>query len=124
MARHTRKACTEIDGPIAVAGYRVFYSVEDGSSGRTGQDGVGLAVKESIIRKATWTHKLTNECLVSMTFNLVSKSDAITFVVAYGPTYTVSNTWEQKDALWANLDSAVSRLPSSDYLFVFDRCKR
>ena len=53
-----------------------------------------------------------------MTFNLAGKSNAITFVVAYGPTYTVSNTREQKDAFWTDLDSAVSRVPSSDYLFV------
>ena len=36
-----------------------------------------------------------------------------------GPTDTVSNTREQKDEFWADLDSAVSRRPSGDYLFVF-----
>ena len=55
---------------------------------------------------------------MSMTFNLTSKSNAVTFVVAYGPTDTVSNTREQKDVFWADLESAVSRVPSSDYLFV------
>ena len=49
---------------------------------------------------------------------LTCKSNTITFVVAYGPTDTVSNTREHKDAFWADLDSAVSRVPSSDYLFV------
>ena len=39
-----------------------------------------------------------NERLMSMTFNLAGKSNAITFDVAYGPTGTVSNTREQKDA--------------------------
>ena len=40
-------------------------------------------------------------------------------VVAYGPTdTTVSNTRERKDVFWADLESAVSRAPSSDYLFV------
>ena len=102
---------------FAAAGYRVFCNGEDGSSGRAGQDGVGLAVKESIVREATWTQELTNERLMSMTFNLAGKSNAITFVVAYGPTYTVSSTREQKDAFWEDLDSAVS-LPSSDNLFV------
>ena len=37
---------------FAAAGYRVFCSGVDGS-GRAGQHGVGLAVKESIIREAT-----------------------------------------------------------------------
>ena len=90
----------------------------DGSTGRAGQHGVGLAVKEFIIRKATWTQELTNERLMSMTFNLTGKSNAVTFIVAYGPTDTVSNTREQKAVFWADLESAVSRVPSSDYLFV------
>ena len=55
---------------FAAAGYRVFCSGVDGSTGRAGQHGVGLAVKESIIREATWTQELTNERLMSMTFNL------------------------------------------------------
>ena len=53
---------------------------------------MGLAVKESIIREAMWTQELTNERLMSMTFNLTGKSNAVPFVVAYGPTDTVSNT--------------------------------
>ena len=77
-----------------------------------------LAVKESIVREATWTQELTNERLMSMPFHLAGKSNAINFVVAYGPTDTVSNTREQKDMFWANLNSAVTRVPSSDYLLV------
>ena len=38
---------------FAAAGYHVFCSGVDGSTGRAGQHGVGLAVKESIIREAT-----------------------------------------------------------------------
>ena len=38
--------------------------------------------------------------------------------MAYGPTDTVSNTREQKAVFWADLESAVSRVPSSHYLFV------
>ena len=86
----------------------MFCSGEDGSSGRAGQHGVGLAIKAPIVHEATWTQELTNEHLMSMTFNLAGKSNAITFVVVYGPTYTVSNTREQKDAFWADLDSTVS----------------
>ena len=103
---------------FAAAGYRVFCSGVDGNSGRAGQNGVGLAAKESIIREATWTQELTNERLMSTTFNLTGKSNAVTFVLAYGPTDTVSNTREQKEVFWADLESAVSRVSSSDYLFV------
>ena len=53
-----------------------------------------------------------------MTFNLTGKSNAVTFVAAYGPTDTVSKTREHKGAFWADLESAVSRVPSSDYRFV------
>ena len=103
---------------FAAAGYRVFCSGVDGSSGRAGQHGAGLAVNTFIIREATWTQELTNERLMSITFNLTGKFNAVTFVVAYGPTDTVSKTREQKDVFWADLESAVSRVPSSDYLFV------
>ena len=51
-------------------------------------------------------------------FNLTGKSNAVTFVVAYGPTDIVSNTREQKDVFWADLENAVSRVPSSDYRFL------
>ena len=78
----------------AEIGYRVFCSGDDGSSDRAGRHGVGLAVKEFIALEATWTQELTNERLMSMTFNLTGKSKAITFVLAYGPTDTVSNTRE------------------------------
>ena len=40
---------------FAVAGYRVFCSGEDETNGWAGQHGVGLAVKESTVREATWT---------------------------------------------------------------------
>ena len=103
---------------FTAAGYRVFCSRVDGSSGRAGQYGVGLAVKESIIHEATWTQELTNERLMSMAFNLTGKSNAVTFVVPYGTTDTVSKTRKQKDVFWADLESTVSRVPSSDYLFV------
>ena len=97
----------------------MFCSGVDGSSGRAGQHGVGLAFKESIVREATWTQELTNERLMPTTFNLAGKSNAITLVVAYGPTGTVSNTREQEDVFGAYLESVVSRVPNSDYLFVF-----
>ena len=60
---------------FAAYGHRVFCSGEDGSSGRAGQHGVRLAVKESVVREATWTQELTNERLVLMTFNLAGKSN-------------------------------------------------
>ena len=43
----------------------------------------GLAVKEAIVRQATWTQELTKKGLMSIYFNLADKSNAITFVEAY-----------------------------------------
>ena len=71
---------------FAEAGYRVFCSGEDGSSGQIRQHGIGLVIRKSIIREVTWTQMLTNERLMSMTFDLAGKSNAITFVVAHDPT--------------------------------------
>ena len=59
----------------------MFCSGVDESSDRAGQHGVELAVKESIIREATWTQELTDERLMPMTFNLTGKSNAVTFVL-------------------------------------------
>ena len=96
------------------------YERAPGVRGRVGQHGVGLAIKESIVREATWSQELMKELLMSMTFNLADTSNAITFFVAYSPTDTVSNTREQKNAVWEGLDSAVSRVPGSDYSFFID----
>ena len=78
-------------------------------SGKNGLDSKELGERSSslIIYKATYTQEFTNERLMSITFNLASKSNAITFVVAYDPTDTVSNIREQKDAFWVDLDTAV-----------------
>ena len=65
---------------FTAAGYRVFCSGVDGSSDRAGQHGMRLPVKESIVRKATWTQELTNMRLMSMMFNLAGKSNAIFFL--------------------------------------------
>ena len=98
---------------FATAGYRVSCSGVDRSTGRAGQHGVGLAVKESIIREATWTQELTNERLMSMTFNLTGKSNTVTFIVAYGPTNTVSNTREQKAVFWADWKVLLAECPAA-----------
>ena len=38
--------------------------------------------------------------------------------MAYGLTDTVSNTREHNNVFWADLESAITRVPSSDYIFV------
>ena len=89
------------------AGYRVFCSGVDESSGRAGQHGIGLAVKESIVREATWTQELTNERLMSMTFHLAGKSNAIKFLW-HMTRQLLCPIRESRRMLFGGLKSAVS----------------
>ena len=94
---------------FVAAGYRVFCSGVDGSKQWSGWTAWGGASGQGVYRPRSYVDtELTNEHLVSMTFNLSDKSNAITFVVAYGPTDAVSNTGEHKDVFWADLESTVS----------------
>ena len=105
---------------FAAARYRVFCSGVDGSTHWSGWTTWGGASGQGVYHPRSYvdTGAFTNERLMSMTFNLTGKFNAIIFVVAYGPTDTVSNTRQQKDVFLADLESAVSRVPSSDCLFV------
>ena len=85
----------------------MFCSEEDGSSGRAGQHGVGLAVKEYIVREGKWTQELTNKHLMSMTFQLGRQVQRYHFSCGIWPD-NVSSTREQKDASWSDLENAVS----------------
>ena len=51
-------------------------------------------------------------------FQLDRQVQCCHFCCGIWPDRYVSNTREQKDLFWADLESAVSRVPSSDYLFV------
>ena len=77
----------------------------------------GWASGQGILSSAT--QELTNERLMSINFIVAGKSNTTTsLAVAYVSTDIVSNTREQKDAFRVDLDSAVSRVLSSDCLFV------
>ena len=77
-------------------------------------------VKESITLRATWAQELTNERLMSMAFNLTSKSNAITFGVRLHMARQILSQirGDQKDVFWGDLDGALSRVLSSDHLFI------
>ena len=64
------------------AGFRVFYS----GSTQGGQQGVALAVKESICKTSKFTREDVNERLMSMRFEMSGQHQAVTFVVGYAPT--------------------------------------
>ena len=64
------------------ARYRVFYS----GSVQVGQQGVALAVKESICKTSKFTSEDVNERLMSMRFEMSGQHQAVNFVVGYAPT--------------------------------------
>ena len=98
-----------------MAGFHVRGGRREHWSGWTAW--VGLVVKESIIREATWTQKSTNERLISMNFNLASKSNAIPICWGMWPDIYCVHYAGTEYVFCADLDGAASRVPSSDYLF-------
>ena len=87
-------------------GYRVFYSglVQDE------QQGVALAVKESICKTTKFTREDVNERL--MRFEMSGQHQAVNFVVGYAPTEPIDS--EKKPAFWHRLDRLVQRIPKEE----------
>ena len=63
------------------AGFSVFYS----GSAQGGQQGVALAVKESICKTSKFTREDVKERLMSMRFEMSGQHQAVNFVVGYAP---------------------------------------
>ena len=82
------------------SGYRVFFSGDcSGVKIRKGQHGVGLAIKEEIVKKAG-EDGIVIECNSArlLKARISIKSNFVTFVVAYAPTEEAPerqrpNTW-------------------------------
>ena len=81
---------TKRDGTseISASGYRVFFSGDCRMvKGRKGQHGVGLAMKEGVVKKAG-EDDITIECISArlLKARISIKSIFVTFVVAYALT--------------------------------------
>ena len=94
------------------AGFRVFYS----GSSQGGQQGVALAVKESICKTSKFIREDVNERLMPMHFEMSGQHQAVNFVVGYAPTEPSDS--EKKRAFWHRLDSLVQQIPKKECLFV------
>ena len=86
------------------AGFRVFYS----GSTQGVQQGVALAVKESICKTSKFTREDVNERLISMRFEMSGQHQAVNFVVGYALTERSGS--EKKRAFWHRLDSLVQQI--------------
>ena len=104
---------------ISASGYRVFFS-DDCSmvKGRKGQHGVGLAIKEEIVKKAG-EDGITIECISArlLKARISIKSNFVTFVVAYAPTEEAPEG--QKAKYMAALNCTVASVSAREYVFVF-----
>ena len=111
---------TKRDGisEIVAAGYRVYFSGDcTGVRGKKGQHGVGLAIKEEIVKKAG-KDGITIECINArlLKARISIKSSLVTFVVAYAPTETA--TEGEKAKYMSTLNSTVASVPAREHVFV------
>ena len=85
--------------------------------GRKGQRGVGLAIKEEIVKKAD-EDGIAIECISArlLKARISVKSNFVTFVVAYAPTEEAPEGQEAK--YMAALNCTVASMPAREYVFV------
>ena len=85
--------------------------------GRKGQHGVGLAIKEEIVKTAG-EDGITIECISArlLKARISIKSNFFTFVVAYAPTEEAPEG--QKAKCMAALNCTVASVPAREYVFV------
>ena len=112
---------TKKDGTseIVASGCRVFFSGDcSGVKRRKGQQGVGLAIKEEIVKK-TCEDGVTIECISARLpkARISIKSNLVTFfVVAYAPTEEAPE--EQKAKYMAAVKCTVASVPAREYVFI------
>ena len=110
---------TKRDGTseIVASGYRVYFSDDcSGVKGRERQHGVGLAIKEEIV-KNTGKDGIAIECIGArlMKARVAIKANFATFVVAYAPIGEAPEG--QKAKYMAALNSSVALVPAQEYVF-------
>ena len=100
------------------SGYRVYFSGDcSGVKGRKGQHGVGLAIKEDIVKKAGDDGRTIGCISARLLKDRVSiKSNFVTFVVAYAPTEEAPEG--QKAKYMAAINCTVASVPAREYVFV------
>ena len=93
--------------------YVLYYSLK----GRKGQHGVGLVIKENIVKKAG-EGGITIECISArlLKARISIRSNFVTFVVAYAPTEEAPA--RQKAKFMAALNCTVASVPAREYVYV------
>ena len=109
---------TKRDGTsnISAFGYRVFFSNDCSMvKGRKGQHGVGLAIKEEIVKKAS-EGGITIECISArlLKVRISNKSNFVILVVAHAPTEEAPEG--RKAKYMAALNCIVASVPAREYV--------
>ena len=93
--------------------FRLYYNLK----GRKGQHGVGLAIKEEIVKKAG-EYGITIECISArlLKARIPIKSNFVTFVVAYAPTDEAPEG--QKAKYMAAHNCTVASVPAREYVII------
>ena len=89
----------------------------DKGGGKKGQGGVRLAIREIITRAVVRPPEFINERLLKVILKLHGRANAVSFVVAYGPTERMRDE-STKRTFWAALDRVVKEMPKHEQLFV------
>ena len=100
------------------AGYRVYFSGDyTGVREKKGQHGVGLAIKEEIVKKAG-KDGIAIECISArlLKARISIKSSFVRFVVAYALTETAAEG--EKAKYMSALNSTVASVPCREHVFV------
>ena len=103
---------------ISASGYCVFFSGDCSIvKGRKGQHGVGLAIKEEIVKKAG-EDGITIECISArlLKAQISIKSNFVMFVLTCAPTEEAPEG--QKTRYMAALNCTVASVPAREYAFV------
>ena len=99
-----------------LSGYRVFFSGDcSGVKDRKGHYGVGLAIKEDMVKKAG-EDGIAIECISArlLKARISMKSNFVTLVVAYAPTEEAPEG--QKAKYMATLNCTVASVPAPEYV--------
>ena len=108
---------------IVASGYRVYFSSDcSGVKGRKEQQGVGLTMKEEIVKK-TGKDRIAIEYISARLLKdrILMKSNFVTSVVAYAPSEEAPK--EQKAKYVAALNNTVASVPAREYVFVLTDAK-
>ena len=112
--RHHRTARDKACWSVIFDRGRIHYFFSGSDKG--GSHGVGIAVRDSIVREGGCEMEFVSDRLMKMRILLHGKSNAITCIAGYAPTEPAAESVKTK--FWSALNHATEQTPKKDQLFV------